>query len=182
MPIYKLCRLLGYTKQAYYKQNNRYERKAIEEKIIVELVAAKRKIWKRGSGRALYSCLQKDFSYHQVKVGRDRFFEILRANNLLLHKRKRSVKTTFSYHHFHKYPNIISGKEVTRPNEILVSDITYVWLKEAETFAYLFLTTDMYSRKILGYCLSETLKAKSAIKTIKMAVKSMSDTKNCIHH
>lgn len=177
-----MCRLLGYTKQAYYKQNKRLEQKGIEEAVILEMVKEKRKLWKKGSGRSLYASLQVDFESHQIKIGRDRFFNILRSNGLLLNKHKRRTRTTYSYHHFHKYPNLIKGLEPESSGQILVSDITYVWLKETGNFAYLFLTTDMYSRKIVGYCLSETLKAEAALRTIKMALRNIPDTKNTIHH
>lgn len=147
--------------------------KRMNEELILELVKAKRKLWKKGSGRNLLAALQTDFREHSIKIGRDKFFDLLRENNLLKTNRKRSVRTTFSYHHFHKYPNIIRDKKPIKSGEIIVSDITYIWIKEIENFAYLFLITDLYSRKIIGYCFSNNLKAGSAIKALKMAMKQI---------
>ncbi len=182
MSIIEICGLLGYTKQAYYKRIKSNQKNNYKEDLIVELVKKKRKLWKRGSGRNLHISLEEEFSQHNIKIGRDRFFDILRANDLLLSKKRRKTRTTYSYHHFRKYPNLIKEIEPTRPNQVLVSDITYIWLRDTENFAYLFLTTDMYSRKVLGYCLSKTLKAESALKTIKLALRNMSDLDDCIHH
>ena len=182
MSIKKVCGLLGYTKQAYYKRKNQLQQNRYREDLVVDLVRKKRKLWKRGSGRNLHKSLQEEFRDHNMKIGRDKFYDILRANGLLQLRKRKKVKTTYSYHHFHKYPNLIKGIEPLGPNQIIVSDITYIWLKNTENYCYLFLTTDMYSRKILGYCISGNLKASSALKTIKMAIRTIDASSNCIHH
>ncbi len=153
----------------------------MNEELIIGLIKQKRKIWKKGSGRNLLAALQQDLKEHAIQIGRDKFFDLLRENNLLKPNKRRSARTTFSYHHFHKYPNIIRGLMPLKGGEIIVSDITYIWIRDIENFAYLFLITDLYSRKIIGYCLSDNLKATSAIKALKMAIKQI----NCeggIHH
>jgi transposase InsO family protein len=154
----------------------------MDEILILELIHAKRKLWKKGSGRNLHASLSEDFSKHNIKMGRDKFFDLLRANGLLMRRKRRRAVTTLSYHHYHTYPNIIKDIKVNKPNQVIVSDITYIWIIETESFSYLFLITDMYSRKILGYCISEDLKTKSAMEALRMAVKNMSATKGCIHH
>jgi putative transposase len=173
--------MLGYTKQAYYKRQTKMEEKRMNETLILELVKEKRKIWKKGSGRNLLAALQPAFKEHSIQIGRDKFFDLLRENNLLKPNKKRSVKTTFSYHHFHKYPNIIKGLIPVKGGEIIVSDITYIWIEDIENFAYLFLITDLYSRKIIGYYFSDNLKAIAAIKALKMAIKQI-DCEGSIHH
>ncbi len=154
----------------------------MNEALILELIKAKRKIWKKGSGRNLLASLQQEFKEHSIKIGRDKFYKLLKENNMLKPLKKRAVKTTFSYHHFHKHPNIIKEKTPIKAGEIIVSDITYIWIENIENFAYLFLITDLYSRKIIGYCLSDNLKAKSALKALNMALKQINETKGCIHH
>ena len=146
------------------------------------MIHEKKKLWKKGSGRNLHASLKEEFAAHKIKIGRDKFFELLRRNNLLNERKRYKTRTTFSYHHFHKYPNLIKDLEVTKPNQVIVSDITYIWLREAENFSYLYLITDMYSRKILGYCLSEDLKTLSAITALKIAIGNMIITEGCIHH
>ncbi len=182
MSMETLCGLLGYSKQAYYKRIGYIGQHYLEESLVIDLVKKKRKIWKKGSGRNLHAALQEDFKHHSIKLGRDKFFDVLRRNQLLKPVKRRRVRTTFSYHHFHKYPNLIKGIRPARPSQVIVSDITYIWLREPHRFCYLFLITDMYSRKILGYCISEDLKTSSAIIALKMAVRNMSNTAGCIHH
>lgn len=177
-----LCRMLGYSKQAYYKRLNNLEDKKMNESLIIRLIKQKRKLWKKGSGRNLFAALQTDFKEHGIKIGRDKFYDLLRNNGLLMKQKKRKAITTFSYHHFHKYPNIIRDITPIKSGEIMVSDITYIWISETENFAYLFLITDVYSRKIIGYYVSDNLKAESAVKALKMAIKHIDSPKESTHH
>ncbi len=182
MNITDLTELLGYSKQAYYKKIKTYEKSAFQEELVVSLVKKKRKLWKKGSGRNLHASLKTEFSKHNIKIGRDKFFTLLRNNGLLIKKKHRRTRTTFSYHHFHKYPNLIRELKVTRVNQVIVTDITYLYLSGVDKFAYLFLVTDLFSRKILGYNISDNLSANSGIKALRMALRKMSDTKDTIHH
>lgn len=153
-----------------------------DRQIMLDLIKKKREIWKKGSGRNLHASLKDEFEKHSIKIGRDRFFDLLRENGLLIKSKKRKAITTLSYHHFHKYPNLIQGLIPLRAGEIIVSDITYIWIEDIENFAYLFLITDVYSRKIIGFCLSDNLKASSAIKALKMALKQIDVFDGRIHH
>ena len=170
MNLEQSCVLLGYSKQAYYKSLQHHEARAFDEYLILELIHQKRKVWKKGSGRNLLACLKDDLKKHNIKIGRDKFFELLRANNLLIKRKIRRTSTTNSYHHYHRYPNLIRELTPHRPNHVWVSDITYVWIQEEACFMYLFLVTDMYSRKIIGYTISRSLKAIGAIEALKMAI------------
>ncbi len=93
---------------------------------------------------------------HQFNVGRDSFFEVLLNNGLLVRRRKRKKPvTTDSFHRYKKYKNLIREFIPVGSNQLWVSDITYIHLKNG--FAYLSLITDAYSRKIVGFYLSKTL-------------------------
>ena len=158
------------------------ETEVMKEQIILDMIKEKRKIWKKGSGRNLLASIKPELEKHSISIGRDKFFDLLRENDLLIKKTKRKTNTTFSYHHFHKYPNLIKEKEATYPGQIIVSDITYIWLSENDSFAYLYLITDVYSRKIIGYYISDNLKASSAVKALKKALKYLPRIKAIIHH
>lgn len=99
---------------------------------------------------------------------------------MLVTRKKRYHKTTYSNHQYAVAPNKIKGLEVTRPNQVLVSDITYITL--ARGHAYLFLTTDLFSRKILGYHLSKDLSHHSALLALDMALSHIPNTNGLIHH
>jgi transposase InsO family protein len=86
----------------------------------------------------------------------------------MLVKRKRSyVKTTYSYHKFHTYNNLIKGMQISRPNQVWVSDITYI--RMTQVYCYLALITDAYSRKIVGYDVSESLELAGCLRAFKRA-------------
>ena len=138
----------------------------------------KRKEMPRIGGRKLLYLLEKD----GIHVGRDKLFDILRHENLLVKKRKRKVFTTQSKHWLTKYANLIEGLVVTRANKLWVADITYIITDNG--FAYLFLITDAYSRKIVGYHLSQTLEADGGIEALKMALSQVNwqERMGLIHH
>jgi transposase InsO family protein len=176
--------VFGYSKQAYYKQLHYREQQSFDEYLIVGLIQKKRQVWKRGSGRNLWKSLQDDFSAHRIKIGRDKFFDLLRRNGLLISRKKRHVSTTDSYHRYHKYPNLIRDVKPLKANEIWVSDITYLWLRDADCFCYLFVVTDLYSRKIIGHSVQATLRAAGTVKSLRMALRNtrQSGYAGCIHH
>ena len=108
------------------------------------------------------------FTQHNISIGRDKFFDLLKRNKLLVRKTKRNVYTTMSKHHYRRYANLVKGFTPLKAHELWVSDITYIPLKER--FAYLFLITDAYSRKIVGYHVSDDMKVSSAVVALKQAL------------
>lgn len=130
--------------------------------------------------RKLYFLLKDELTQAEIKVGRDRLFDYLREENLLITPKKNYTKTTNSKHWLRKHPNLLKDKKVSRAEEVFVSDITY--LKNAEETFYLALVTDAYSRKIMGYHLSEDLSADQTVQALKMAVRQRYTRKPLIHH
>ena len=113
-------------------------------------------------------------------MGRDKFFDLLKRNKLLVRKTKRNTYTTMSKYHYHRYPNLVKGFSPVKAHELWVSDITYIPLKER--FAYLFLITDAYSRKIVGFHVSDDMKVSSAIVALKQALAQKPPETIVIHH
>lgn len=178
-----MCQVFGYSKQAYYKQLCQNNSKALKEEIIVGLIKKKREIWKRGSGRNLHQSLLADFEKLDIKIGRDKFFDLLRNNHLLIKSKRCRTRTTCSYHHFNRYKNLIEGIVPLRCNEIWAADITYLWLKPQDKFCYLSIITDLYSRKIVGHCVHDSLSVSGCIEALKQAVATRKDkSKPLIHH
>jgi putative transposase len=178
-----MCLQFGYSKQAYYKQLHYSGDKAVQEAVVVGLIRKKREIWKRGSGRNMHQCLKEDLAQYKIKIGRDKFFDLLRKNDLLIKPKRLRAKTTCSYHHFNKYKNLTEDAVPLRCNEIWVSDITYVWLKQEGRFCYLSLVTDLYSRKIVGHCVHEDLSVKGSLEALRQAISQRNDkSASLIHH
>jgi transposase InsO family protein len=180
--LVRICRLLGVTRQAYYQHFWHQEAVGIEESLVLSEVLAVRANHRAMGGRKLYEKLQPFFLQHQIKMGRDVLFNLLAANGLLVKKRRRRFITTNSNHWLRKWPNLIKELKPTAINQIWVSDITY--FKIAGNYAYISLITDVYSRKIVGYHLAETLESIETLEALKMALKELPETLNqtLIHH
>lgn len=172
--------MFGKTRQAYYKKDNDIIKELANYELIVTLVKNERIKQGRLGGRKLFNKIMKQLpEVHHI--GRDKFFVLLRDNYLLVRKRKMRVITTNSYHWLHKYPNLIRDIVPTRPNMLWVSDITYI--RVGDEFMYLFLITDAYSRKIVGWKLADTMEAENGLKALYMAMSQMQvQCEGLIHH
>jgi transposase InsO family protein len=135
----------------------------------------------RTGGKKLYWILKPELVGSEIKIGRDKFFDILRNRDLLVEHKRRYIRTTNSYHRFYTYKNLVRETVINKPNQVVVSDITYLRVKGMK-FMYLFLITDAYSRKIVGWHLSKSLAIEGAIEALKMALKQCSVTSGLIHH
>lgn len=179
-----LCGLFGYSRQSFY---NRKEDNDFAENAIEPLIVEKAKDYRHdnpGLGCAkLYLIIKKAFDSTGCMPGRDLFIELLRSNGLMVQiKRRRHYKTTDSSHHYHKYENLIKEIVLSRPNEIWVSDITYI--ETEAVVCYLSLITDAYSRKIVGWAVGPTLETIYPLEALRMALSSI-DNKTAsmlIHH
>lgn len=175
-----LCRLLGYTRQAYNKRQRCEEREAIKAEFVIREVVKIRSVQKRLGTRKLYHMTRPFCMEHGIKMGRDRLNELLRDNSLLVRKKRRKKpRTTFSGP-WRRYRNLIRDYVPTQANQVWVSDITYVRLNEG--FAYLSLITDAYSRKIVGHHLSRDLSAKGCVAALRMALRNNPERDSLIHH
>jgi transposase InsO family protein len=99
---------------------------------------------------------------------------------MLTLRKKYSARTTNSLHRFYKYNNIIKDIKVTKPNQVWVSDITYI--RTMKGFCYLALITDMHSRKIVGYDLSNSLELTGCVRALQKALKQAGKRSPQIHH
>lgn len=131
--------------------------------------------------RKLCEMLPNAMAEHKIKIGRDKLFDLLEEYNMLVRRRKRKKAiTTDSNHPFRKYPNLIRELSVVRPNQLWVSDITYIRL--VDEFGYLSLITDAYSRKIVGHCLYPTLHKEGPLAALKMALTQLPINHDCLMH
>jgi transposase InsO family protein len=177
-----LCSLLGYSRQACYKQIKSEETSGLEAELLLAEVCRIRSEQPRLGSRKLLYMLEGFMHSHGIKMGRGAFFDLLRERGMLVQRRKRKVpRTTFSSHPYYKYANLVQQFIPTSANQLWVSDITYIRLGEG--FAYLSLVTDAYSRKIVGFNLCELISAKGCIAALKMALKQNPDrSSKLIHH
>lgn len=179
--LVRLCRLFGLSRQAYYQHLKYQEIKQSSHQAVLKQVEAIRNRHPRIGCRKIFKMIQPFTGEHEIKMGRDSLFNLLRINHLLIKRRKAAQYTTNSYHSFRKYPNLIKGYAPKAVNQLWVSDITY-W-KIDTGYVYISLVTDAYSRKIVGYHVAKNLEAIETIKALKMAVEDLQERPaNLIHH
>lgn len=178
--ISHLCELFGNSRQAYYEKNKYQETRMLNEDIIMDFIQKTRDKLPRIGTRKLHFMIKDEFKESSVVIGRDALFELLAEHNMLVRRKRSSTRTTYSNHRFHKYPNLIRNRTLSSPNEVWVSDITYIRIGSG--FLYLFLITDAYSRKIVGWELALDLSTEHALTALKMAVKSLDKEHNLTHH
>ena len=179
--IQEVCRLFGFSRQAFYKRQKRLIKDTKEHKELLIQIQSIRNTMPRIGSLKLYHMLQPFMEKNNIKLGRDRFFKLMKLHDMGIRKHRNVIRTTNSYHHFRKYNNLIKQLEITQPNYVWVTDITYV--NVGKGFRYLWLITDAYSRKIVGYNLSDTLEAKHGIHALQKAISELKHTpNNLIHH
>jgi putative transposase len=163
-----LCRLFGKTRHAYYDHQWRVQDEGLKDEIVLQHVLKVRVNQKRIGTLKLHFILQNTLREHQIKIGRDYLFSLLREHGLLIRTRRRKAITTNSRHWMHKYHNLIKSLIINRPEQIWVSDITYIQLKNQ--WGYLSLITDAYSKKIMGWAFRKDLSTQGCLDALVMAI------------
>ena len=180
-----LCGLFGKSRQGWYDAIKREDEEQVWDAILYHEIRRIRINQPNSGLRKLYHLLLPFCETWGIKMGRDKLGDFMRENSLFIHKKAYRVQTTHSFHRFHKYPNKTKGLILTKRNQLWVTDITYVRLKDKQgEFAYLTLITDAYSRKIVGWCLFKTLSAQGCLVALKQALSTptKAETKGLIHH
>lgn len=172
----------GISRQAFYKAEKLMQEKVLSEQLALEMVNDIRCRQPKIGGKKLYYLLFDDLQKLPSKIGRDALFTLLRNNSLLVRRKRSRFSTTNSYHDNKIYPNLIKDLAVTYPNQVLISDITYI--RCLGEFSYLSVVSDLYSRKILGYYVSDNLSLEGPLMALKSSFRQLNaNYKNdLIHH
>ena len=138
----------------------------------------------RIGSRKLYELVKQKVGPIAGFPGRDKFIDLLADNGLMLKiRRRKHYKTTDSNHPYRRYPNLIKDRQFVEANQAWASDITYVETQAG--VCYLSLITDLYSRKIVGWELGDSLQAIHCLKALQKALESLPDPRQAcglIHH
>ncbi|WP_428229473.1 IS3 family transposase [Flavobacterium sp.] len=173
------CTLFGIDRQVYYRRVKKSNSRKLLASEVVNMVLEIRNTMPRIGARKLYYLLKRELN--QLKIGRDKFIDILRANHLLIMPKRSYHITTNSHHRFRKHQNQILELQICRPEQVWVSDITYIGKRENS--CYLSLITDAYSKRIMGFNVADNMNAHSSLTALKNAIKKRRDRgKTLIHH
>ncbi len=147
---------------------------------VKKLIEKERKLLPRLGTRKLHWLIKESLSQRGIKFGRDKLFKLMRLYDLLISPNRRYTQTTMSKHWMRKWPNIIKGKVISGPEQVWVSDITYIKTREGN--CYLNMITDAFSRKIVGYAIDNTMETEKMIGALKMANLNRKQPLPLIHH
>ena len=173
------CTLFGIDRQVYYRKIKRRKIRQFNASKVVSMVLEIRQTMPRIGAKKLYYLLNNELK--QLKIGRDKFIDILRANHLLIAPKRSYHITTNSHHRFRKHQNQILELQIQRPEQVWVSDITYIGKRENP--CYLSLVTDAYSKRIMGFNVADNMNTESSLVALKNAVKQRKDKSlSLIHH
>jgi putative transposase len=173
--------VFGISRQAYYKRIHRTFDDEQKQAQVINLVKPIRREQSRLGTLKVFKMIQPTLNKMNIKLGRDRFYSVMRDHAMLIRRKKNFVKTTNSNHRFRKHPNLIKGNVYTKAEQVWVSDITYI--KTQQGYLYLSLITDLYSKKIMGYNLSDNMKVESSAVALRMAIANrLYPDRELIHH
>ena len=169
------------TRDAYYKAKFRERNNVLDCLSVLKIVIREKAILKNSGAKKIYHILKNEIKNMGIKMGRDKFFRLLKDNNLTCKKKRYKKPKTDSNHPFMKYHNLIKDLNIFRVNQVWVSDITYI--RVADKWTYLTLITDLYSRKIIGYSFSKGMTVEETTQpAIKNAFKFKKDIEKTILH
>ncbi|MEL0653224.1 IS3 family transposase [Algibacter sp. TI.3.09] len=141
----------------------------------------RKQVGSKTGGIKLHKELKQDFINAEIKIGRDKFYNFLRLHKLLVPKTKNYITTTNSNHMYKKYKNLVKDQVPTRPEQLWVSDITYIRTENGHN--YLALVTDAYSKQIMGYKLDNHMRTSLCKEALAMAIKNRKyPNQKIIHH
>jgi transposase InsO family protein len=169
------------SRQNYYARRQQRQRREVEGDLVAQLVQRERQLQPRLGTRKLHHLLQSELRQAGVWLGRDRLFKELRRRDLLLKPLPALFpRTTQFYPTLPVFKNLLKERDVKRPNEAWVSDITY--LRTREGFQYLSLITDRYSRKVVGWHVADTLETEGCLRALEVALAGLPAGSRPIHH
>jgi putative transposase len=169
------------SRQNYYARRQERRRARVDGDLVEQLVQRERQVQPRIGGRKLHRVLSKELAQADIQLGRDRFFRVLGERKLLLERRRAAYPcTTDSGHYLPVFGNRIKGGLLNGPNQVWVSDVTY--LRSLQGFSFLALITDKWSRKVVGHYCADTLHAEGCLQALEKALESLPSEAKPIHH
>jgi transposase InsO family protein len=169
-PVGLGCDLVGLPRSSYYYRSRKHD----EEQLVEAVKEVAGKYVRYGTRRVRSQLRRYPYGYW---INRKRVQRIMRREGLLRTQRRRKYRTTNSTHGYPRYTNLVKAMEVTEPDQVWVSDITYIRLGTG--FVFLAVIMDVYTRLIRGWALSTTLDQELSLKALNMA---LSDHVPQIHH
>jgi len=178
-PVAMMCRVLEVSRAGFYAWRTRPEaiRVGQDQRLAVEIASIHAESHRRyGSPR-----VHAELRGRGRTTSRKRVARLMRTQGLRARHKRRFRTTTDSAHEFPVAPNIVKRKfEADAPNKTWVTDITYIWTPEG--WLYLAVILDLFSRRVVGWGMSEQITRKLALDALDMALSRRQPPRGLIHH
>lgn len=155
------CKVADLRRSSYYYQASKVEEAELVE--AVKEIAGKFPTY--GTRRITHQLRRLPY---QIHVNRKRVRRIMAENNLLRPVKRAKKRTTDSQHPYPRYPNRVKDLEITFPDQVWVSDVTYIRLDKE--FVFLAIIMDVFTRAIRGWCLGRILDQELTLTALKAAL------------
>jgi putative transposase len=162
-PVAVVSKLLGLPRSTFYYQPKQVRESELEAAI--ESIAGQFPTY--GTRRVMHQLRRPP---HEIWVNRKRVRRMMAQKGLLRPVKRRKKRTTDSDHPYPRYPNLVKSLEVTHPDQVWVSDITYIRLQQE--FVYLAIILDVFTRSIRGWCLSRLLDQELTLTALRVALEA----------
>ena len=173
------CRQLGVSRSGYHlwlgNQPSQPNLEEVELRALIQDIAV-------SNVRYGYRRITAELKNRGIVVNRKRVLRLMRKDSLLCAKKVFKPQTTDSNHSLRVYPNLAGNLEVNGPNRLWVADITYIRLERE--FVYLAAVLDVYSRKCIGWSLSQYIDTQLTLNALDQALETRkgTDFTDLIHH
>ena len=175
----KMCKLLEVSRSGYHKYlRSQMNERRIENMLIAEEI---KRIYKDKHGRYGSPRIHEEMRKGGKRINKKRIARLMRINNIRAITKRKYKATTNSSHDKPVAENLLNQKfEVTELNKVWVSDITYIWTKEG--WLYLAVILDLFSRRVVGWSMSETISATLVIAAIRQTLLNRTPAEGMIFH
>ncbi len=179
LPINRLCEIMEVSPRGYRAYRNRPLSPSQCKDLVV--LAHIREQFALSLGSYGRPRMTEELKEAGVDVGHRRVGRLMRENDIRVERSKKYKATTDSNHSFNIAPNLLDGDfSATAPNQKWAGDISYIWTREG--WLYLAVIIDLYSRRVVGWAVSNRMKRDLAIRALEMAINLRRPPPNCIHH
>jgi len=173
--------LFGVSRDFFYKAQSRNKLKQQIDQQVLQIALEQKAILFRSGVVKTYTHIKPILLQKGIKFGRDKFYKLLKNNGLTIKRKRFKMPKTDSKHPFRKHKNLIHNLHIHKPDQVWVSDITYI--KVGDKWNYLTLVTDYFSRKIMGFSFSKNMDVQStSFAAMKMALNKKKSSGNTILH
>ena len=172
-----MCQVTGVTRSGYYRYLKTKDNKIDEKKDLKELIC---KLFYRSRNTYGIRRIKKSLENVGVIVNRKAIAPIMKEEGLIPKTVKKYKATTNSKHNYPVHPNLIKGKLLYQPNQVWVSDITYV--KTEEGWLYLAAIMDLFTKEIVGYAMNDRITKEIVIAALNHAIKKFKPKEGIILH